>query len=148
MTELLSILVLVGTGVVAGVFFAVAISVMPALIAMPPDRYVFTHKLLGRHYDRVMPFIVLGSGAIDVVLAAGSNGAVRWVFAVAAVCMVGVAVVSQTRNVPINNQVKKLAPEEVGPDWDDPRFSWRDWHLVRTAFAFAAIALTAAGVVL
>ncbi|MGI5171060.1 anthrone oxygenase family protein [Spirillospora sp. CA-253888] len=148
MTELLSVLVLVGTGVVAGVFFAVAISVMPALIAMPPDRYVFTHKLLGRHYDRVMPLIVLGSGTADAVLAARADGAGRWAFAAAAACMVGVALVSQTRNVPINNRVKRLAPEEVGPDWDDPRTSWRDWHLVRTAFAFAGCALTAVGVVL
>ncbi|MFG2956446.1 DUF1772 domain-containing protein [Streptomyces sp. NPDC048291] len=146
--EALTVLVLLGTGLVAGVLFAVAVSVMPALIALPPDRYVITHKLLGRHYDRIMPFIVTGSVVIDTVLAFRGSGTGRVLFAAAAVCMAGVAVVSQTRNVPINKRVKRTRPEDLGPDWEDPRIRWRDWHLVRTCCAVAGCALTAAAVVL
>ncbi|UUN27418.1 DUF1772 domain-containing protein [Streptomyces sp. FIT100] len=148
MVEALSVLVLLGTGLVAGVLFAVAVSVMPALIAMPPDRYVSTHKLLGRHYDRIMPFIVTGSTVIDVAFAIRGTGTVRVLFAAAALCMAGVAVVSQTRNVPINNRVKRTAPEDLGPGWQDPRIQWRDWHLVRTCCAMAGCTLSAAAVVL
>ncbi|WP_258053434.1 hypothetical protein [Streptomyces sp. Ru72] len=75
MVEALSVLVLLGTGLVAGVLFAVALSVVPALIAMTPERYVDTHKLLGRRYDRIMPFIVTGSTAIDVGFAFRADGA-------------------------------------------------------------------------
>ncbi|MFI0967689.1 DUF1772 domain-containing protein [Streptomyces sp. NPDC021080] len=149
MVETLSVLVLLSTGLVAGVLFAVAISVMPALIAMTPDRYVDTHKLLGKRYDRIMPFIVSGSVLVDAAFAAHADESVpRVLFIAAALAMTGVAVVSQTRNVPINNRVKKTRPQDIGPDWDDPRIQWRDWHLLRTCFAVAGCALTAAAVVL
>ncbi|MBV1935714.1 DUF1772 domain-containing protein [Streptomyces sp. BV286] len=147
MVEALSVLVLTGTGLVAGVLFAVAVSVMPALIAMTPERYVSTHILLGRRYDRIMPFIVAGSTVADVVLAVRASGGPRTLFAVAALCMAGVAVVSQTRNVPINRTVKRTRPEDLGPGWRDPRPAWRDWHLVRTCLAVTGCALTAAAVV-
>jgi uncharacterized membrane protein len=146
---MLRVLVLLGTGMVAGVLFAVAISVMPALIAMPADRYVFTHKLLGRRYDRVMPFITAGSVLIDTYLAVRAIDPVhRVLYVVAAVSMIGVAVVSQTRNVPINNQVKKLSPDEMPEDWQDPRMQWRNWNLVRCGLAVLGCVLTATAVVL
>lgn len=147
MVEALSVLVLVGTGLVAGVLFAVALSVVPALIAMTPERYVDTHKLLGRRYDRIMPFIVTGSTAVDVGFAVRADGTPRLLFVLAAVSMAGVAVVSQTRNVPMNRIVKRTRPEDLGPGWRDPRPAWRDWHLVRTCCAVAGCALTAAAVV-
>ncbi|MFJ3659068.1 anthrone oxygenase family protein [Streptomyces sp. NPDC090119] len=149
MVETLSVLVLLGTGLVAGVLFAVAISVMPALIAMTPDRYVDTHKLLGKRYDRIMPFIVSGSVLVDAALAVrADHTSSRVLFIAAALAMAGVAVVSQTRNVPINNRVKKTRPQDLGPGWEDPRFQWRDWHLLRTCFAIGGCTLTAAAVVL
>lgn len=146
--ETLSVAVLVGTGLVAGVLFAVAISVVPALIAMTPEHYVATHKLLGRHYDRIMPFVVAGSTLADLVLAVRAEGPTRLLFGAAVLCMAGVAVVSQTRNVPINRRVKATGPADLGPDWQDPRPQWRDWHLVRTCCAAAGCTLTAAAVVL
>nr|WP_043269950.1 DUF1772 domain-containing protein [Streptomyces sp. CT34] len=147
MEATLRVLALVGTGIVAGVLFAVAISVMPALIAMTPDRYVVTHKLLGRRYDRIMPFIVSGSALIDLVSSVRSSGTPRVVFAAAAVCLVGVAVVSQSKNVPINRRVKQTDPKDLGPDWQDPRIQWRNWHLMRTCFAVIGCILTAIAVV-
>nr|WP_221308862.1 DUF1772 domain-containing protein [Nocardiopsis mwathae] len=131
-----------------GGFFAVAITIVPALNAMPPDRYVYTHDLLGRYSDRVMPFLVLGSAVLGIALAVSTAGTARWSFALAAACMAGVMVVSRTRNVPLNRQVKRLRPEDIGPDWNDPRTRLRDWHLVRTVFAFAGCTLAAVGAVL
>ncbi len=149
MREVFGVLALLGTGLVAGVLFAVAISVVPALIAMPPARYVVTHKELGRRYDRIMPFIVAGSTIINSVFASQAGDARhRTLFLAAAMCMAAVAVVSQTGNVPINKRVKSLAPEDIGPDWDDPRRRWRAWHLLRTCCAIAGCALTATAVVL
>jgi uncharacterized membrane protein len=146
---LLSVVVLVGTGLVAGVLFAVAISVVPALIAMPADRYVWAHKLLGRHYDRVMPWITVTSVLSAVFLATRSgDGRHAALYGLAGACMAGVAVVSQTGNVPINNRVKRTRPEDVGPGWDDPRLRWRDWHLLRTGFAMTACLVAAVAVVL
>lgn len=61
MSEVLGVLALLGSGITAGVLFAVALSVLPALFAMEPGTYVHAHQLLGRNWDPAMPVIVLGS---------------------------------------------------------------------------------------
>src|SRR5205814_8735355 len=50
LNEPLRIAVLLGSGVTAGVLFAVAVSVVPALRDLAPDRYVEAHQLLGRNW--------------------------------------------------------------------------------------------------
>ncbi|RSD19450.1 DUF1772 domain-containing protein [Amycolatopsis eburnea] len=145
-TWLLSVAVLAGSGVVAGVLFAVALSVLPALIAMPADRYVYAHQLIGRRWDPTMPVIVLSSTAIDVVLVflADSRNAL---FAIAAVLLLAVSVVSHFCNVPINRVVKELDPERIPAGWRDPRPLWRRFHLLRTTLALLAVLVNAAALV-
>jgi uncharacterized membrane protein len=148
MTAVLSVTVLVGSGIVAGVLFAVALSVVPAFLAMPPDRYVQTHKLVGRYFDRVMPPLVITCTVVDVVLAASSAASsARSLFGVAAALQVGVSLVSQFGNVPINRTVKRLSPADIPSGWVDPRPRWRAWHLARTSLAVLAIAANACAVV-
>ncbi|MFE0021558.1 DUF1772 domain-containing protein [Amycolatopsis sp. NPDC059021] len=137
---------LVGSGVTAGVLFAVALSVLPALFAMPADRYVYTHQLLGRNWDPTMPVVVLTSFALDVLLAVLGDGSSRLLFVLGAVLLLGVSVVSHFCNVPLNRGVKKLDPERVPADWVDPRPVWRRWHLLRTGLAIAALVLNAVAV--
>ncbi|GAA0525942.1 DUF1772 domain-containing protein [Paractinoplanes ferrugineus] len=145
----LSVLVLLGSGLTAGVLFAVALSVMPALQAMPADRYVYTHKLIGRHWDPTMPAIVLGSTALALVLAfLAPDRTTRVLYAVAAVLLLGVSGVSHLCNVPINRRVKGLDPGAVPADWQDPRRLWRNWNLLRTALAFTALAVLGSATVL
>lgn len=147
LADVLGVALLLGSGLVAGVLFAVALSTAPALRAMPPDRYIYAHKLLGRNWDPTMPVIVLGSTALAVVLAAVAPSAPgRALFAVAAVLLVGVAVVSHWGNVPINRHLRAIEPDDIPPDWQDPRPVWRRRHHLRTALAVVALALNAAAV--
>ncbi|MER7365112.1 anthrone oxygenase family protein [Nonomuraea wenchangensis] len=146
MVEVLSVAVVVGSGVVAGVLFAVALSVFPALQAMPADRYVYTHKLVGRHWDPTMPVLVLSSTAADVVLAAVSAAGRPW-FGAAAVLLAAVSVVSHFCNVPINRRVKSLPDWTIPAGWRDPRPLWRRWHLLRTALAALAALANAVGAI-
>jgi len=140
-TEALFVLALLGSGTVAGVLFAVALSTVPALAAMPPERYVYTHTLLGRNWDPTMPVIVLGSTLLDIALAVLVSGAaVRALIIGAAVCLLGVSVVSHFRNVPINKRVHRTDPEAIPAGWPDPRRVWRLWHLLRTVLAMVAFA--------
>ena len=44
---LLGVLVIIASGTVAGVLFSVALSVVPAFRALPADRYIEVHKLIG-----------------------------------------------------------------------------------------------------
>ncbi|SFP82500.1 DUF1772 domain-containing protein [Amycolatopsis rubida] len=142
----LSVAVLVGSGVVAGVLFAVALSVLPALFEMPADQYVHAHQLIGRRWDPTMPVIVLASTAADIVLAVVSPRGASW-FAIAAVLLLGVSAVSHFCNVPINRGVKALDPAAIPADWQDPRPLWRRWHVLRTALALLASVANAMAVV-
>ncbi|MFB7326027.1 DUF1772 domain-containing protein [Streptomyces sp. NPDC056190] len=147
MTGLLGVAALLGTGVTAGVLFAVALSVLPALFAMEAGTYVYAHKLLGRNWDPTMPVIVLSSTLLDVALAIAAADAARPLFIVAAVLMLGVSAVSHLCNVPINRRVKAVTDLSALPaDWQDPRPLWRRWHLLRTTLAVVALTVTAAGV--
>lgn len=139
LVRLLSVAVLVGAGTVAGVLFAVALSTVPALAAMTPDRYVVTHTLLGRNWDPTMPIIVLTSTLLNVWLAVVVSGPARTAAVVAAVALLGVSVVSHFRNVPINRVVHRTDPAAIPADWVDPRVSWRRWHYTRTVLAMIAL---------
>ncbi|MFI6930351.1 anthrone oxygenase family protein [Streptomyces sp. NPDC050287] len=146
MSQVIGVIALLGAGVTAGVLFCVAISLVPGFIALPPAAYVDAHRLFGRYFDRVMPPLVVTTTLLVAVLAFATDSVGRRTALIAAaVCLFGVSVVSQSRNVPINRRVKNLTA--VPDDWDDPRIAWRNWHALRTAFAFLALVLTAAGVV-
>ncbi|HEX6872574.1 MAG TPA: DUF1772 domain-containing protein [Micromonosporaceae bacterium] len=145
----LSVAVLLGSGLTAGVLFAVALSMVPALMAMPPGRYIYAHRLLGRNWDPTMPVVVLSSTLLDVALAVlAPGGAARALFIVAAVCLVAVSGVSHLANVPINKRTRAVDPDNVPADWVDPRPVWRSWHLLRTALALIALLLNSLAVAL
>ncbi|MFJ6410462.1 DUF1772 domain-containing protein [Streptomyces hydrogenans] len=148
-TQILGGVTLLGTGLVAGVFFAVAVSVLPTLFALKPDDYVVTHQLLGKGYHPYMPIIVTAALLADValVVTAPTTG-LRLLFAGSALLLVGVQVVSQFGNVPINKVVATMRPGALGADWPDPRPRWRQWHVLRTSCAFGALGLTSAAAVL
>ncbi|MCG5219136.1 DUF1772 domain-containing protein [Streptosporangium sp. KLBMP 9127] len=148
-SQTLSIPALIGSGIVAGVLFAVALNTVPALMSMSPDMYIRSHQSLQRNWDPTMPVIVLASAATDlglVVVVERSPG--RGLFAMAAVCLIGVAIVSHLCNVPINRRVRRLDPDFIPADWLDPRPAWRGWHLLRTALALIALALNSVAVTL
>jgi uncharacterized membrane protein len=122
----MAVAAVLGSGVVAGVLFAVALSVLPALFAMPINRYIYTHQLLGRNWDPTMPVIVLSSFALDVALAMLTTGAHRVLAAAGAILLLGVSAVSHLANVPINRRVKAVEDPEAPPaSWTDPRPLWR-----------------------
>ncbi|MFJ2812804.1 DUF1772 domain-containing protein [Streptomyces sp. NPDC091279] len=146
--ELLAVLVLLGNGVAAGVLFAVALSVVPALAVMPAERYVYVHQLIGRNWDPTMPVIVLLSALLDTALALTADDTTRaTLLGTAALHLVAVSWVSHFRNVPLNRRVKALDPSALPADWSDPRRIWRRWHLIRTKLAVTALALNAVALV-
>ncbi|WP_240135239.1 anthrone oxygenase family protein [Streptomyces sp. MUM 178J] len=148
MDAVLGTAVLLGSGVTAGVLFAVALSVLPALFAMETGTYVYAHKLLGRNWDPTMPVVVLTSTLLAGALAVtADDSAARVLFGVAAVLLLGVSAVSHLCNVPINRRVKAVEnPEELPADWEDPRPLWRRWHMLRTLLALLALVVNATAV--
>jgi hypothetical protein len=134
----------VGSGLTAGVLFSVALSIVPAFLGMPAQRYVELHKLVGRRFDRVMPPLVVTWTLLDAGLATTANAAAtRGLFACAAAAGCGVVAVSQLGNVPLNRRVKGLPPGPLPAGWVDPRPRWRGLHLIRTYLAMIALAANA-----
>lgn len=146
LTAGLQVLALLGSGLTAGVLFAVALSVVPALALMPADRYVYAHQLLGRNWDPTMPVVVLSSTALDAALAFLTPNTA--VFALAAVALLGVSAVSHLANVPINRVVRTTDPDGIPPGWRDPRPLWRNWNLLRTGLAVLALLVNGLAAVL
>ncbi len=145
--QALAVVAVGGSGIVAGVFFAVAVSVLPTLYTMPAGSYITLHRKLGQGYHPSMPLIVNSTMFADIALIfLVEEPATRWLFVLASVLALGVQGVSHLGNVPINKRVLGVDPDAVPDDWDDPRPQWRRLHQLRTALALAALTVTAAGV--
>jgi uncharacterized membrane protein len=146
--NVLRVVALAGSGLTAGVLLAVAISVVPALGAVPPAVYVRFNQLLGRNWDPTMPVIVLSSALSSALLAALVDGdRTRVMLGVGAALLVGVSGVSHLLNVPLNRQIKGLDPDALPANWQDPRAVWRRWHLLRTGLAISALLVNVVAVV-
>jgi uncharacterized membrane protein len=146
LTQVLAGWSVLAAGIVAGTFFAVAVSVVPALATMPAPQYVRTQVLLGKGYHPVMPAVVSSLILADVLLAVLARGAgPHLLYLATAVVAVGVPAVSQWCNLPINKAVAAADSDGFGEDWQDPRARWRAWHLVRSVLAFAVLGLNTAG---
>ncbi|MFC4533225.1 anthrone oxygenase family protein [Sphaerisporangium dianthi] len=148
MLAVLDVLALMGAGVTAGVLFCVALSIVPAFAALPADRYIELHRLVGRNYDPTMPILVLGTtlaAAARAVLTPGWPA--RLPFAVAALLLLAVSVVSHLGNVPINRLVKRPGRDPAPAHVDRLRRRWRHLHLLRTGLALLALTCEAAAVV-
>jgi uncharacterized membrane protein len=145
--DLLAVTALLCCGIVAGVFVAVALSVVPALAAMPATRYLEAHRLLGRGYHPAMPVIVTAAVLLEGGLVV-TGGPGRAVHAASLLLLIGVQLVSHLRMEPVNERIRAVAPGPVPPGWDDPRRRWSAWHRVRTVLAVAAFTLGAIASVL
>lgn len=147
MIHFVSVATLLGSGLVAGVFFAVAVSVLPALNAMAPDRYLQAHHLLGKGYHPTMPLLVNATLLADVALAVLTDSRTgRALLVVSAVGIVVVEAVSHLCNAPLNKIARQTAADAVPAGWHDPRPRWRRWHMVRTGAAFAVLLLNSLAV--
>lgn len=132
------------SGLVAGVFLAVALSVVPTLSALPVASYVDLHLRLGKGYHPTMPLIVLVLLLCDLWLLVTQPGGVRLLYLAAVVGTVGVQAVSHLRNEQLNRTVRAVAGQSLA-GWADPRPAWRAWHHCRLALALLAFALNAIG---
>jgi uncharacterized membrane protein len=147
--EVFSVVALLGSGTTLGVFFAVAVSVIPALITLPAAQYIETHRLLGKGYHPAMPIITNITTLTGLTLAILAEPiAAKLLFGAGVLLMVGVQAVSHLGNVPINRSLRAYEAGVPPAHWTDPRPQWRAWHLLRTALAAASLLLNSIAVVL
>ncbi|WP_433172878.1 anthrone oxygenase family protein [Actinoallomurus sp. CA-150999] len=139
-------LFLLGTGSLAGVLLAVEMAMVPMLCALRGDRWVEVHRLLDPGFDPLMPRVnrvVLALGIVLIVVAGPAPARVAFGLAVAGI--VGVALVSELRNVPMNRRIDAWAADGLPDDWPRLRERWARANRLRTLFAAAGFAAAVCG---
>ena len=139
MIALLAPLVLLTSGLAAGVLTGTVLGGAPRLMALPTERYVHAHGFFATRYDPFMPVCLVLTCVGDLVLAFLAPGAAAAVFGVAGVLAGSVAVISLLKNAPVNRWMASLDPERLPADFADPRREWVAWNKLRTGIAVAAL---------
>lgn len=153
-----ALLALVLTGVMAGIFLAFSVSVLPGLDRIGAERAVAAMRAMNGAIERpsfLATFLgaPVAAGAAAALLGAAGGGAATWLMLGACVVyLLGVFAPTVVVNVPLNNA---LATGEVPPHgeraqraWADFSPRWQRWNAVRGACSVVGLALVGAALVL
>lgn len=143
---LASFIAALGSGRIAGTFFAFSAFVTAALARLPAEQGVAAMQSINLVViNPVFLGVFLGTGLLSDVLAVGAGLAWRdasaaWIVAGAVVYLVGCLLVTMVSNVPLNNALSRMtaASPAVAQYWPEYVTRWTTWNHVRTAAALAA----------
>jgi uncharacterized membrane protein len=142
----LTLAAVLGTGLVAGIFFAFSTFVMRALGRLPENGGIAAMKAI--NVTVINPWFLLtffGTGAVCLVIAIlsleGAVGILRaYLLTGCALYLIGCLLVTMTFNVPLNNRLASADPDDSGAGtlWASYLSRWTFWNHVRTAASLAA----------
>jgi uncharacterized membrane protein len=143
----------IGSGLVAGIFFAFSSFVMAALGRLPLDHGISAMNAI--NVTVINPtFFLAFFGTAALCLAASAGVALRWtatggtlVLLASVLYLAGVIGVTMFRNVPLNNSLAamSLGTPEAAAFWARYLNEWTMWNTVRTvAPVLAAVLFTVA----
>ena len=127
----------------AGNEFGTWVAVHPALGTMPTPAHVRAEQELVRRYGKIMPFWMISviASCLPAAALARNRRSSRLTLAGMA-CFVAMLISTLLGNVPINNQVLELAPDETPPEsWRELRERWNRLHTLRTLLNVAGLSL-------
>ncbi len=154
MKELMDILTftaVLGSGLVAGIFFAFSTFVMRALGQLPENQGIAAMKAINVTVLNPWFFLAFfGTGAVCLpvaFLAWGSAAGTHRVYLLAgcALYLLGCLLVTVAFNVPLNNRLASVELDSSGAEglWANYLSRWTRWNHVRTAASLAAAGLFA-----
>ncbi len=154
MKELMDILTfaaVLGSGLVAGIFFAFSTFVMRALGQLPQNQGIAAMKAINVTVLNPWFFLAFfGTGAVCLpvaFLALGSAAGAHRVYLLAgcALYLLGCLLVTVAFNVPLNNRLASADPDSSSAKepWTNYLSRWTLWNHVRTAASLAAAGLFA-----
>ncbi len=143
-----TLLGVVGCGLVAGLFFAFSTSVMPGLRRLPPAEGAAAMQQMNRAIlNPLFLAVFLGTGLVCLLLAVGAPFSGRpgtvWIVIGGLLYLAGNIGLTTVVNVPMNNRLDAADPlsAEGASIWADYLARWTAWNHVR---ALACVAATAA----
>jgi uncharacterized membrane protein len=135
-----------GCGLVAGVFFAFSAFVMPALKRLPPAHGIAAMQSINKL--AVTPAFMMALfgtavaclGLVAWAAISSSERPAALVLVGGAFYIVGTVGVTIARNVPLNDGLATLHPQDADAAgrWDEYVAKWSAWNHLRAAAAFAA----------
>lgn len=148
---LLQLLALLGSGLVAGVFFAFSSFVMKALARLKPPEGIAAMKSINiTVINPLFMMALFGTGVICLFLAV--FGLLKWhqpnsiyLLVGSLFYIVGTVLVTIVFNVPLNDALAKADPTSIeGANlWDSYLTNWTLWNHLRTLAALVATVLLA-----
>jgi uncharacterized membrane protein len=135
-------------GLLAGLFYAYSVSVMPGLGDADDRTLIYAMQQINEAIENPVFFLsfigapVLALAALVVVRRSGSRQVIRWI--VAALVLYGVAfLVTVAFNIPLNDELAEAGdPERIADPArvrDDFYGPWVAWNIVRTVASTAAL---------
>jgi uncharacterized membrane protein len=145
----LTVVCAIGTGVVAGVFFAFSTFVMPALRRVSPQAGSAAMQSINRQAPASPVFMVALVGVAGACTVLGVVAVVRWGTASATLALIGAVLalaplaVTVAYHVPHNDAFNLLDPTGPGiaGSWRAYLAGWVPWNHVRTVTGVAGAAL-------
>ncbi|MDF2116238.1 DUF1772 domain-containing protein [Roseiarcaceae bacterium H3SJ34-1] len=137
----------IGSGIVGGIFYAFSSFVMAALGRLPPAHGAAAMNAI--NVTVITPSFMIafmGTALVSLVLAGssffwwGQTGA-RVTFAASLIYLVGCFGVTTACNVPLNNRLAAITPQQEAVLWAHYLDRWTLWNHVRTAASVVAAVL-------
>jgi uncharacterized membrane protein len=137
----------IGSGLIAGIFFAFSTFIMAAFARIPPEQGIAAMNSI--NVTVITPTFMtalFGTGLICLVLIAAvlfgwSQSGSYWLLAGAVIYVVGNPIVTMVFNVPLNDALAAVDPASANGAavWANHLNQWVMWNHVRTVTAIVAM---------
>jgi uncharacterized membrane protein len=147
-TYVLTVLAALGSALVAGIFFAFSSFIMGALERLRPHEGIAAMQSINIVVLNASFFLAFfGTAALCIfliflALLNWSEPGALWLLAGSLLYLLGCILVTMVCNVPLNNALARVAPENAGGHelWQRYLTSWTNWNTFRTAASLLAAA--------
>lgn len=145
--RILTVLAAVGSGLVAGTFFAFSTFVMRALARLPAPQGIVAMQSINRTV--LNPFflgVFVGTAGLCLVIVAASwflPSTSEWMLMPVAglFYLLGTFLVTVVRNVPLNEVLETVDADHGAEEWSRYLWEWTRWNHLRAIAATIALAL-------
>jgi len=146
MLFILTLLAALGSGIMAGLFFAFSTFIMQALAKRPAPVGISAMQSIDETILNPVFFTVFfGTALLSLVLAVlaligWSDAGSAWRLVGALLYLIGSIGITMQFNVPLNNRLAKVAPDsaEGAAVWSDYLKAWMPWNHARTVGCIGA----------